>query len=100
MCVSTYALIEFDHISPYEEPLDLTHGLPTSPCRVSSFQLLQGSCAHLSTRSRVPHGVSHHASASGSYLIRTLNKTTQFDDSPKSAMTPGSLPNNQICLRG
>lgn len=27
MCVSTYALIEFDHVSPYEEPLDLAHGL-------------------------------------------------------------------------
>lgn len=28
MCVSTYALIEFDRVSPYEEPLDLARGLP------------------------------------------------------------------------
>jgi hypothetical protein len=72
----------------------------TSPCRVSSFQLLQGSWAHLSTQSQVSHGVSHRAFALGSYLIWTPKKTTQFDDSPKSAMTPGTWPNNQLCLGG
>lgn len=28
MCVFTYALIEFDRVSPYEEPSDLARGLP------------------------------------------------------------------------
>ena len=28
MCVFTYALIEFDRVSPYEEPSDLARGPP------------------------------------------------------------------------